>query len=306
MSILKQYNIATGEWDPILIGKEGSQGVQGIQGAVAVGGFYLFEQPTPQTVWEIVHNLGTRYPIVEVIGSDNKSLTGTANFPQIEFYSESTTILTFNTPTSGYAALTSGGGVQGVQGAQGLQGIQGSQGIQGIQGIAGYQGVQGIQGTGIKWRGIWDTNTLYEINDAVYYNGGSWIATQVSQNQDPPYEGSPFWDPIALQGIQGNFGYQGVQGSQGTFGRDGQQGVQGIQGVQGSQGRQGVQGIGFIWKGIWSDQTEYAINDTVFYNGQAWVSIQNTNLGNEPTYDSAYWQVMASQGIQGIQGVQGV
>jgi len=217
MSVLKQYNTITGVWDPLLIGKEGPQGVQGTSGDTSIGGFYVFQQPTPQTTWEIVHNLGTRYPLVEVIDANNKSLNGTANFPEIDFVSGSTTVLTFNTPTAGYAALTSGGGAQGVQGIQGIQGVQGVQGIIGSQGIQGSQGTQGIQGVSITWRGEWNNSTLYKLNDSVFYNGSSWIAKQTNQNQDPPYDGSPYWDKMASQGTQGSFGFQGTQGTQGSF-----------------------------------------------------------------------------------------
>lgn len=121
-------------------------------------------------------------------------------------------------------------GLKGDRGDQGLKGDTGLKGDKGDQGIQGYQGVQGIAGpvgpAGMDWKGIWDPQTAYNENDAVYYNGASWFTPLgIGVEGVAPSEaaGNP-WQPLALRGAQGIQGQQGVQG------------IQGVQGVKGDPG----------------------------------------------------------------------
>jgi hypothetical protein len=203
---------------------------------------------------------------------------------------------------------------QGVQGAQGesIQGIQGTDGSSGAQGTDGSQGAQGSSAA-INWTGEYNAYTGYNENDGVSYNGNSYVALQYSYNTDPTNTG--YWQLIAAQGIQGVQGLQGegIQGTQGPAGTDaymqgtqGIQGTDGIQGIQGSDGLQGVQGISINWTGEWNSYTGYNENDGVSYNGSSYVALQYSN-NVDPT-NTAYWQIIASQGVQGIQGegLQGI
>ena len=97
-------------------------------------------------------------------------------------------------------------GPQGAQGAPGPQGAAGSPGLPGVPGQPGARGPQGVAGpAGITWRGAWSASTVYNPNDAVSYNGSSWIArAQISITA--PGGGSPYWDLLAAQGAPGTPG----------------------------------------------------------------------------------------------------
>lgn len=97
-------------------------------------------------------------------------------------------------------------------------------------GVPGPQGIQGIQGVpGINWQGVWSGATAYVVDDAVSYNGSSWIALRSNTNV-APVEGLD-WTIVAAKGDQG---IQGIQGPQGI------QGIQGNQGIQGPIGDPGT------------------------------------------------------------------
>jgi Collagen triple helix repeat (20 copies) len=60
-------------------------------------------------------------------------------------------------------------GAAGSPGAPGPQGSPGINGTQGIQGIPGTNGTNGTNGTGFNFRGIFNTNTTYAVNDVVTF-----------------------------------------------------------------------------------------------------------------------------------------
>ena len=99
--------------------------------------------------------------------------------------------------------------VQGIQGIQGPPGNNGSDGAQGPAGSNGNDGAQGPPGAGvINWRGGWDYGTFYQVNDAVSYDGSSYIAV-VNQSGNQPYNGSGYWGLLALKGANGIDGTNG-------------------------------------------------------------------------------------------------
>ena len=95
-----------------------------------------------------------------------------------------------------------------------------AQGSPGSQGGTGSQGLQGAQGEiGINWIGDWIIN-VYDVRDAVYYNGSSYvcIASTVGTETLSPDTNTTCWEPLALKGDvgpAGATGSQGVTGSQG-------------------------------------------------------------------------------------------
>ena len=107
----------------------------------------------------------------------------------------------------------------------------------------------------IEWQGDYSATTAYSLNDAVTYQGSSYICIQAGTGQTPAVGGTTYWNDLAnkgdqgiqgvqgIQGDQGDQGIQGIQGVQGDTGLQGDQGIQGIQGVQGEVGPQGIQGI---------------------------------------------------------------
>jgi hypothetical protein len=95
-----------------------------------------------------------------------------------------------------------------------------AQGSPGSQGGTGSQGLQGPQGPiGINWIGDWIIN-VYDVRDAVYYNGSSYvcIASTVGTETLSPDTNTACWDIISLKG---DVGPQGATGSPGVSGATG-------------------------------------------------------------------------------------
>ena len=69
----------------------------------------------------------------------------------------------------------------------------------------GYTGVIGIAGQKINWRGEFDVNTAYHVNDAVLYNaalgGGSYVAMTTTKGNFPPNKA--YWILISSSQQQG-------------------------------------------------------------------------------------------------------
>ena len=138
-------------------------------------------------------------------------------------------------------------GAIGPEGPPGEQGIQGSPGPQGAQGEVGPQGPQGDVGPtgsvgpeGLVWRGNWEAETVYVIDDSVGHNGSSFIAIANNTGSEPP---SSSWTLLSSQGDVGPTGPMGPQGIQGPIGPEGPEGPEGPQGIQGPIGPEGPQGI---------------------------------------------------------------
>jgi len=90
-------------------------------------------------------------------------------------------------------------------------------GAVGPQGLTGATGATGPQGLSITWRGPWNVSTPYAINDAVCFNGSSYIATAAGSGAEP--DTSPgSWNMLASVGAQGAAGPQGVHGATGPAG----------------------------------------------------------------------------------------
>ena len=119
-------------WDINIFTPEGATGLTGATGATgptAIAGAYIHNQVVPSTIWTINHNLGYQYVNVEPIDSTGNSFVGRYDYPQVAFTSTMVTTLTFATPQSGHAAVTSGGGPMGATGATGLTGATGVAGV---------------------------------------------------------------------------------------------------------------------------------------------------------------------------------
>jgi hypothetical protein len=169
-------------------------------------------------------------------------------------------------------------GLPGATGAQGLQGPQGILGTPGVQGVAGPQGVAGVQGpvgpagpigpagligstgatgatgpagptgatgatgaagTGVNYRNAYVAGTTYAANDAVTFNGSTYISLQSNNTGNSPATNPAFWSVFAAAGATGP---QGIQGVTGTVGPQGPQGIQGIAGAFGPAGPVGAVG----------------------------------------------------------------
>lgn len=94
----------------------------------------------------------------------------------------------------------------------------GSQGPQGVQGPAGPPGPVGP--AGLEWRGAWNTNSSYAVDDAVGFNGSSWfcISAVTGTGNSNPEVATTKWALLASQGAIGPQGVQGATGPQGASG----------------------------------------------------------------------------------------
>ena len=88
------------------------------------------------------------------------------------------------------------------------------------------------------WKGTWDNATPYVSQDAVYYLGETYVATQdVSAGINPT--NATYWQIVSKKGTDG---IDGDRGPEGPAGPDGPQGVEGPQGTKGDQGLTGPAG----------------------------------------------------------------
>jgi hypothetical protein len=121
------------------------------------------------------------------------------------------------------------------------------QGSKGDPGTPGEDGAKGDKGEpGLVWQGEWNADKTYAVDDAVSYEGSSYVA--VEENADKAPDQNSEWNLLARKGDQGApgetgaTGPQGPEGEQGPQGEPGLQGEQGLPGIQGEQGPQGPQG----------------------------------------------------------------
>ena len=104
----------------------------------------------------------------------------------------------------------------GVPGPAGPAGVPGSTGPAGPPGEAGPAGPAGEPGStaasggsaGLNWRGTWSAVAAYEFDDAVTYNGSSYLCIQAGSDQEPDGN-SVFWNLLAAGGVAGPAGAPG-------------------------------------------------------------------------------------------------
>jgi hypothetical protein len=189
-------------------GEDGIDGVQGPQGPQGVPG------PVGPTGlnWQ-----GTFVPCVVYSENDAVSFDGSSYFVTCETTDGSECETPYDN-TSCWGLLAN-------------QGAVGPMGPQGVQGLTGATGAKGL-----TWRGTWVSSISYLIDDAVSFNGTSYICISNSTLITNPAITPLKWSVLAAKGSTGATGSTGAPGIQGI------QGLQGIQGIQGIQGLQGVPG----------------------------------------------------------------
>jgi len=147
------------------------------------------------------------------------------------------------TGPTGPQGATGPTGPQGATGATGATGLQGATGPQGTTGPTGPQGATGATGPrGLTWQGTWNNSTTYAKDDAVWYQGSSYISKQNNNQNKVPPSNPDWWDLLAQMGATGPQGATGPTGPQGAIGATGPQGPTGPQGTTGPTGPQGTTG----------------------------------------------------------------
>jgi hypothetical protein len=86
--------------------------------------------------------------------------------------------------------------------------------------------------SGLNWSGEFNPATYYQIDDAVSYQGSSYICIQAGTGKYPNLV--DYWNVMAQKGSQGSQGPAGNQGNQGIPGPEGQIGAQGAPGLSSS------------------------------------------------------------------------
>jgi hypothetical protein len=91
------------------------------------------------------------------------------------------------------------------------------------------------------WKGTWVSATTYVAQDAVYYNGETFVA-RIDVPVGTATTNTTYWQQVAQKGTNGTNGSDGATGPQGPQGDQGIQGDQGTQGIQGATGPTGPTG----------------------------------------------------------------
>ena len=175
-------------------GPQGSTGPQGPQGPAGPAGQGLNLTGT----WSAINS----YSIGDVVaynGSSYASLVA-ANHGQTPDTSPAYWMLL---AARGPAGAT---GTAGPQGPAGAPGATGSQGPTGPQGPAGPTGAAGAPG--MNFRGQWSPSVFYSINDAVSFDGSTFLALAANSNLQPD-QSAQSWTVIAQAGSQGPTGPAG-------------------------------------------------------------------------------------------------
>lgn len=176
-------------------GPQGSTGPQGPQGPVGPAGQGLNLTGAYSATY--AYSIGD---VVTYNGSSYASLAG-GNHGQTPDLSPAYWMLLAAQGPSGPA------GAAGATGPAGPQGAQGAAGSVGPQGPAGPAGATGA--LGMNFRGQWSPAIFYSANDAVSFDGSTYLALASGSNQQPN-QYAQAWTVIAQVGSTGPTGPAGT------------------------------------------------------------------------------------------------
>jgi hypothetical protein len=175
---------------PGLAGPTGPQGPAGASGAPGTNG-------GPGLNWQGTYASGTNYALADAVAYQGSSYISLAagNYG--------------NTPSTSPAAwsLLAAVGTPGAVGATGASGLPGAAGAAGAQGPAGPSGATGR--AGLNFRGLWNSITGYAANDAVTYNGSTYLALAGNTSSEPDLS-TQLWSVLAQAGSAGPSGPSGA------------------------------------------------------------------------------------------------
>lgn len=109
--ILQRWSVGMAYWEditPVIQGMSGYSGYIGISGFSGYSGYsgvsfssYLHDQTVASSVWNVNHNLGNKYPSVQVIDSLDKIVTPL----EIEFVDNNNLTITLSSSITGKASI---------------------------------------------------------------------------------------------------------------------------------------------------------------------------------------------------------
>ena len=191
---------SVGEDTVVIVDTEGNLKKKTLSNTSGTSGLaFYFEQTSPSSTWTINHTLSSS--LLNITVTDiNKNVIIPDN---IDLSDNNSTVVTFTTPTAGYAILsTLSGNPAGTSGTSGLDGtFFGTSGTSGVDSTSGTSGISGTSGTSGE-------------------TGTSGTA-----------------------GSSGTSGIDGIDGTDGTSGISGANGIDGTSGTSGASGTAGTSGI---------------------------------------------------------------
>jgi collagen type VII alpha len=256
---------ATGSIGPA--GPMGATGAAGTNGSNGVNG-------TPGLVWQGAWASSTSYAANDAVSYGGASYVSlmAGNLGQ----------LPGSSPSSW--TLLAAAGSAGANGAVGVTGATGAPGATGPQGPAGATGATGAAGAvGMNYRGVWNSGLNYLANDAVTFQGSTYLAQMAGTDLQPDANPAA-WQVIAQAGGAGPTGAAGAAatvtvgtvttlsaGAQATVSNSGTaqaavlnfgipQGVQGTAGSGGSGGSAVSNGFASMYHTVSYATTYYSIN----------------------------------------------
>jgi hypothetical protein len=197
-------------------GAAGSQGPAGPQGVAGATG-----TPGPQGPAGATGPQGATGPAGQGLNLTGAySSTNSYNLGDVVTYNNSSYASLVasnhgNTPSQSpsYWMLLAAQGPAGAAGAIGPQGPAGTTGATGSQGSTGPQGPAGPTGAtgaaGMNFRGQWSPSAYYNVNDAISFDGSTFLAQSANSNEEPD-QYPQAWTVIAQAGSQGPTGPAGT------------------------------------------------------------------------------------------------
>jgi Collagen triple helix repeat (20 copies) len=123
-------------------------------------------------------------------------------------YDSNDLIIEFGIPR-GDTGATGATGATGPAGPKGDKGDKGDTGATGATGPTGVTGPKGDQGDpGLVWQGAYASGTTYNVDDAVSYNGSSYICIASTTGNLPT--NTTYWNLLAAKGTDGGGGGSGT------------------------------------------------------------------------------------------------
>jgi hypothetical protein len=183
-----------------------------------------------------------------------------------------------------FAAAGAAGAI-GPAGATGAIGATGAAGQQGIAGPTGATGATGPQGPPVaNYLGNYQSSINYAWNDAVSWQGSTYISLIPSNRGNTPSLSPAQWAVLAAQGAAGPAGAAGLSGATGATGATGPAGITGTQGPP------------VTFQGWWLIDTNYAVGDAIAYGGSSYIALSG-NVGREPDMSPQYWGLLAAAAV---------
>ena len=161
----------------------------------------------------------------------------------------------------------------------------------------GIPGLKGADGD-ITWQGEWSSSTTYTINQAVQYDGQSYVALQGGADKNPSSQTS-YWSLMVSKGASGADGTAATisvgtvttlaAGSTAAVTNSGTSAAATLDfGLP--TGPRGLPG-NLTWQGAWNSSVTYYKLDCVYYQGGSYTAL-NTHDNVAPT-TTTHWDPMA-------------